>query len=43
MKQGMHLSDLDTTAIILLASTTYNGRVEYTRPSEDVYMFELAC
>ena len=49
VKQGVDLSDLDTTAVIMLASTPYNCRVEYTRvlgkhqASEDAYMAKLAC
>ena len=49
MKQGVDLSDLDTAAVAMLASTPCNCRVEYIRvlgkhrASEDAYMFKRAC
>ena len=49
MKHGVDLSDLDTTAVIMPASTPCNRRVECTRvigkhrASEDANLFKRAC
>ena len=41
MKQGVDLSDVFTTAVIMRASTLHNCRLERTQASENAHMFSF--